>query len=99
MVFDRRAGVVLMWGGTTGNEHRDDLWQWDGRTWKEITVTTPRPSKRTGASMAYDARRQRVVLFGGRIRENGRVRDSDEMWEWDGQRWILVANASAEPSP
>ena len=97
MVFDRLAGVVLMWGGTTGAEHLDDFWQWDGRTWKEISVTGQRPSKRTGASMVYDVHRQRVVLYGGRVRENGRVRDSDEMWEWDGQRWKLVANAHSEP--
>jgi hypothetical protein len=47
--------------------------------------------------MVYDVHRQRVVLLGGRVRENGRVRDSDEMWEWDGQRWTLVANARSEP--
>jgi hypothetical protein len=97
MVFDRKAGVVLMWGGTTGAEHLDDLWQWDGRSWKEIQVTGPRPGKRTGAGMVYDMHRERVVLYGGRIREDGRVKDSDEMWEWDGHQWTLIAHARNDP--
>lgn len=91
-----KAGVVLMWGGTTGAEHLDDLWQWDGQSWKEIQVTGPRPGKRTGAGMVYDIHRERVVLYGGRIREDGRVKDSDEMWEWDGHQWALIAHARSE---
>jgi hypothetical protein len=38
------------------------------------------PSPRNGAALAYDARRERVVLFGG----SGA---SPETWEWDGARW------------
>ena len=47
--------------------------------------------------MVYDMHRERVVLYGGRIREDGRVKDSDEMWEWDGQQWTLIAHARSEP--
>jgi hypothetical protein len=37
--------------------------------------------------MAYDASRQRVVLFGGAV-ESGQFGDT---WEWDGTRWTQVA--------
>jgi hypothetical protein len=87
MVFDPRSGDVLMWGGTVGGAHLDDLWRWDGRRWTEVAAGGLEPGKRTGAEMAYDAARNLVVLYGGRIRENGVVRPSAEMWEWHGNRW------------
>ena len=87
MVFDARGGVVLMWGGTVGSAHLDDMWRWDGGRWTEIPVGGSKPGKRTGAEMVYDAARKLVVLYGGRIRENGVVRTSGEMWEWHGNRW------------
>ena len=37
--------------------------------------------------MVYDGTRNLVVLSGGRIRENGVVRTSGEMWDWHGNRW------------
>jgi hypothetical protein len=40
--------------------------------------------------MAYDAARGRIVLYGGRARDNGQVRTLDDMWEWDGARWTRV---------
>ena len=36
--------------------------------------------------MAYDSVRDRVVLFGGRDRQNYILWDT---WEWDGNDWIL----------
>lgn len=90
MTFDARSNVVLLFGGTTGSEHLDDLWQWNGREWTEISTTEPRPGRRVGATMTWDARRGKVVLYGGHIRVDGQVRNSYELWEWDGARWTQV---------
>jgi Galactose oxidase, central domain len=46
------------------------------------------PSPRQDAAMAYEAARQRVVLFGGRSSE-GYFNDT---WEWDGDAWTQVAD-------
>src|SRR5919202_6443541 len=46
------------------------------------------PSPRSGHAMAYDAARQRVVLFGG---DTSVGRQSDT-WEWDGRAWAEVAD-------
>ena len=37
--------------------------------------------------MAYDAKRKKVVLYGGSINENGKFQILDEVWEWDGKAW------------
>jgi hypothetical protein len=42
------------------------------------------PSPRLAHAMAYEAARQRVVLFGGE--------DNPNTWEWDGVAWTQVAD-------
>ena len=54
--------------------------------WTQKEDIGPRP--RRGAAMAYEAARQRVVLFGGGD-DNGYFNDT---WEWDGDAWTQVAD-------
>lgn len=90
MAFDRRAGLVILFGGTTGPEHLDDTWQWDGQRWTEIAVAGPRPGKRVGAGMTHDAEGERIVLYDGSVREDGRAQPSDELWAWNDRHWTQV---------
>lgn len=94
MVYDSARKRVVLFGGVVvpagiGAPHYyGDTWEWDGTQWTE-RVLTPRPAPRALASMAYDPRRGRVVLFSGR---NGIPPfDLDPtMWEYDGVRWEQV---------
>ena len=58
-----------------------ERWLW---TQKEDIGPTPR----LDAAMAYEAARQRVVLFGGR----GDGDLFNDTWEWDGGAWTQVAD-------
>jgi hypothetical protein len=82
MVFDERAGVVLLYGGA--GAHRDaplsDMWKWDGTRWTEIPLAGPTPGHRYQPVMVYDRARERTVLYGG-------IGGPSDTWEWDGQRW------------
>ncbi len=82
MVFDERAGVVLLYSGAAA--HRDapltDMWQWDGARWSEIRLEGPTPGYRYQPVMVYDRARGRTVLYGG-------IGGPGDTWEWDGQRW------------
>ena len=82
MVFDERAGVVLLYSGAAA--HRDapltDMWQWDGARWSEIRLEGPTPGYRYQPVMVYDRARGRTVLYGG-------IAGPGDTWEWDGQRW------------
>src|SRR5918998_1290718 len=51
------------------------------------------PSPREGHRMAYDAARQRVVLFGGR----GKAGSTNDTWGWDGGAWTQVADTGPGP--
>jgi hypothetical protein len=53
------------------------------QTWTPRTPVTS-PLGRIGHAMAYDAARQRVVMFGGQ-NQNTYLGDT---WEWDGNDWV-----------
>ena len=96
MAFDERRGVVLLLGGAAGSgpatRRFDDMWQWDGETWREVPLRAPNPGHRYVSAMAYDRARDRTLLYGGYTcdRETGRCGVEDDSWEWDGERWTSV---------
>ncbi len=94
---DTRQSVLLFGGsrvlfGTGGFSRHNllaDMWEWDGVAWKEIAASGPEP--RSEAAMAYDRRRDRLVLFGGyTVRPNGTRERLADTWEWDGRSWRQI---------
>jgi hypothetical protein len=73
-----------------------DTWVLRDDQWTRFTGSGPGP--RAEAAVAYDPRRGRTVLFGGRFTSHGGgVTRQGDTWEWDGRRWIRVS--AAGPSP
>ena len=65
MAYDEGCQRVVLFGGLTGTvDQLNDTWAYDGETWKQIP-TNKRPPPRWDGGMAYDARNQRLVMFGG----------------------------------
>jgi Galactose oxidase, central domain len=91
LAYDARRGLTLLYG----DRGRDatTLWAWDGNHWTAFDA--PGPGLRRHIKLAYDERRDRVVLFGG-LDDSGRQFMGDT-WEWDGQRWTRVATAGPPP--
>lgn len=92
MLYHPRLRRVLLYGG--GDEFGpppygrfNDLWAWDGTTWREIkSSTAPRPEIRP--RLVYDSRRDKVVLFSR----------WGETWEWDPRGWTR-RHPRTSPSP
>ena len=86
MVYDERAGVVLLYSGAAAHRGAPlaDMWQWDGERWTEIALTGPTPGHRYSPVMVYDRARGVTVLYGG---ADGA---GDEVWEWDGRAWKAI---------
>ena len=91
LVYDSSRGLTLLYG----DRGRDatTLWAWDGRVWHASDA--PGPGLRRHIKMAYDAARERVVLFGG-LDDSGRT-FMDDTWEWDGARWTRVTDEGPGP--
>lgn len=88
MVWDAARGEVVLFGGGRGvpgdQELLGDTWVLGGSGWRRHEGQSP-PARATHR-LAYDAVRERVVLFGG-WGENGLLADT---WEWDGTEWQRV---------
>jgi hypothetical protein len=94
MVYDEARRHLLLFGGTGAEETSlvgdlSSTWRWDGTQW--IRLATSGPSGRYSASVAYDANRQRVVLFGGQAGTFPNIAVLTDTWEWDGTSWTRRA--------
>lgn len=91
IVYDSHRQVFVMFGGLSNHlggsfEYANDTWEWDGEDWKEIhTVNSPSP--RANYSMAYDEKREQVVLFGGNNKDEITV--LQDTWVYDGHDWTM----------
>ena len=96
MAYDAAHHQVVMFGGTTGTgagTELSDTWTWDGSSWTEQHPAV-NPGAREGATMAFDAAHNEVVLYGGSEYRppawSGPVNDT---WAWDGSNWHRVVTA------
>jgi hypothetical protein len=67
IAYDSSRQRVVLFGGYDGasaNNYLGDTWEWDGNSWTQRMPTTS-PPPRSEHALAYDAVRQRLVLFGG----------------------------------
>lgn len=81
---EARGTVVLVNGGPESDKPDSDpleLWEWRDDGWRPVRAVGPR--WRNFASVAYDSKRKRLVLYGG-VRPG---QDLADTWEWDGERW------------
>jgi hypothetical protein len=89
----RHDGIdaTVVFGGEAGEE-MDDTWLWRNG-W--LRVDSPvAPSRRSGAGMAYDSTRQRLVLFGGRSDQS----TLGDTWVFDGAAWTQLLPPQSPPS-
>jgi hypothetical protein len=106
--FHEATGKAVLFGGLidTVQDKGDGIikvtyktdnttWIWDGTDWS-IASPAVNPPARYRASIAYDAARKNIVLFGG-CRDYGCVYRLNDTWTWDGSNW-KQENPSASPS-
>lgn len=68
--------------GASGGSAMNDLWQFDGATWTEMTTNgaTGSPPARDKAGVAWDFNRNKLIVFGGQDLGGAVLGD---VWEWD----------------
>src|SRR5438105_4854819 len=78
MSYDSARERTVLFGGYLFLSGKDldfgDTWEWDGEDWTQVADIGP--FSRQWHSMAYDSKRNRVVLFGG-----NRVGFLGDTWE------------------
>ncbi|MGE3172022.1 MAG: hypothetical protein AB7O97_05300 [Planctomycetota bacterium] len=95
MAYDALRQRAVVFGGFqpsgSGSPYHGDTWEWDGATWSQRPIAGP--SSRTYHAMAWDAARQKVMLFGGLDGTGFR----DDLWALDGAGWTPVAAVARPP--
>nr|HQH72505.1 M56 family metallopeptidase [bacterium] len=85
MTYDTRRSSVILYGGGADLVNSDtkrslgDTWEWDGRRWTPINEAGLLP--RQMITLAYDARRGKMVCFGGNSRDTGKLVRFNDTWE------------------
>lgn len=108
MAFDPASHRVILHGGSYPSAESTvpstgalgDTWSFDGQSWTRLIET---PAVQCGQSVTWDARRARLVLFGG---SHGKCTSdagykpamSSSTWEHDGERWIDRRLETAPPA-
>lgn len=87
MVYDSNRAVTVLFGGASNQVRLNDIWEWDGQSWSQRTVSGTIP-RLWSASGVYDSQRQRVIVFGG-ADSNGAP--NNNTYEYDGSQWRRVA--------
>ncbi len=103
---ERRARLVVFGGyevsgGQVSATPADQTWEWeDGRGWLRRAPPTVPPA-RSAPALAWDAGRERVLMFGGRGLAAGACGDRSDgcadTWEWDGAAWAQRHPATVPP--
>lgn len=91
--YDAANQTVVVFGGELPDGAlSDQTWVWDGTTWSRRDQGYGSiPAARKGASMAYDADLNQLILFGG---EGPGHTLLDDTWLWNGASWIEVTAPS-----
>ena len=96
------ATKMYVFGGTSGNSggsQLNDLWDFDGTTWTQLTANgaAGSPPARTQAAIAFDFSRNKLIVFGGNA-TSGILNDT---WEFDPVTvaWTEITPAAGSPSP
>jgi hypothetical protein len=102
MAYDPVRKKMVLFGGEHAIDNPDggspevsvlgDLWIWNGTTWALAGVSAPTP--RSYAGIAWDAHREKLVLYGG---SNG-VQALGDTWEWDGTGWVSILAPGSPPA-
>lgn len=74
-----------------------DTWEYDGSNWQSIQTANV-PIDRATQGMAYDAGRNKVVLYGGWRGDQQGSNILGDTWEYDGSNWSQITTATTPGS-
>lgn len=72
-----------------------DVFEWTGTEWKSFPDLKTKPQFRTFASMVYDPKLKKTVMYGGYAGNNFR----NDTWTWNGTAWTEVKSDKDERVP
>ena len=103
--WDAENEAFYLYGGATNADPMaikvaDDFWKWtedDG--WKEFQTSGDAPSQRTFLAETFDAKRRRLVIFGGQVGDYwSNAYNETYVLDLDGREWTELNDGDDAPS-
>lgn len=98
LVYDPARAVVWMFGGGPYGQAANELWYFDAQadTWSQVPASGSWPDPRRFANMAYDTKRNRILLWGGVTASDAQLTDT---WAFDpaSRVWRQLSPAASPP--
>lgn len=93
IAYDAQSDRIILFGGILGGIRQNDTWAFDyaNNTWTEMTPIASPPA-RNWHRMVYDARGDRIVLFGGSVADNGTW-----AYDYESNTWSSLGSEGAPP--
>ncbi|HEV2718960.1 MAG TPA: kelch repeat-containing protein [Thermoanaerobaculia bacterium] len=102
MVYDPVTTHSVLFGGNTAVDPStklsyefSDTWDWNGTIWTQLFPLNT-PTARYGHVMVYDAKRDRMVMFGGRT-GNSKT-DLNDTWVFKNGDWTQLDPPTSPPA-
>lgn len=94
LIYHNKLGKVLLLDGFIKEPLTEQIkiWSWEGNNWK--LISDKGPMARTFGGVAYDSKRDKVVLYGGRTWPTEKMVIKEDTWEWDGKNWKQYTDTS-----
>ncbi len=65
----------------------EDLWQWDGTNWTQLSMGDDYPGERSHIAGVYDSARQQFMVVGGFSGDDTGSGYKKDTWMWNGSLW------------
>ena len=93
LIYHHQLQKVLLLDGSIREPLHEltKIWAWDGKKWELLSESGPRA--RAFGGVAYDQKRNKVILHGGRSWQGDKLTREKDLWEWDGRQWQRVSEA------
>ena len=85
---------LILFGGLNPTGVLGDTWLYDGSDWVLHTQASPTPEPRQRMAMAYDSKRNRVILFGG---DNAAKVVLGDTWQFSDGKWEQLDPVASAP--
>lgn len=97
-IFDAPRNRMLVFGGMDDSGPFDDLWSLSlvDSVWTRLVLPGTSPTARNGHTAVYDARRERMLVYGGRD-TSGALGDVWQLGLADPMQWTLVQPQGEAP--
>ncbi|HSI04130.1 MAG TPA: kelch repeat-containing protein, partial [Myxococcota bacterium] len=93
-VYVPSSDKVLLVGGSSDDSIFPNMWDWDGRDWRELDlIGTLWPGENFGPALTHDSARDRTIYHGGTATAVPLTRT----WEYDGTTWFDVTPTTPGP--